>query len=371
MPPALRVTTASELADFITQLSASDFVALDTEFMRESTYHPKLCLVQAASETCCALIDPLALTELQPLWEFLQDRARVKVLHAARQDLEVVSLAAPALPLPGPIFDTQIAAALLGHPSQIGYGALVEQRIGHALTKGHARTDWSRRPLTPEQIEYAADDVRLLVPLYRELHAALQGAGRLQWLYEETAELEDRARYQTLPQEAWRRLKALDRMRPQQRAVAKLLAQWRETLALEHNKPRGWILADETLREIAERLPLTTSELSAIRSLPPGVVRKRGKQLVAAVEQGKVQAAHEPDRALPQRPPPEQVALVAKLMDYVRAEAERLKINSEVLATRRDIEQLVFAQRNEELLQGWRRELIGEQLVAMAKKQVV
>ncbi len=182
MQPAPPVTTSAELLHALEQLRDADFVALDTEFMRESTYFPKLCLVQLATPapdgtTQCVLVDPLAVPDLQPLWDFLNDRGRIKVLHAARQDLEVLSVAMRGA-LNGPIFDTQIAAALLGHPAQIGYGALVAARLEHQLEKGHTRTDWSRRPLSPEQVQYAEDDVRYLVPLYQNLRDALEEAGR-------------------------------------------------------------------------------------------------------------------------------------------------------------------------------------------------
>src|SRR5687767_9000237 len=175
------VATSADLLDTLARLAPADFVALDTEFMRESTYFPKLCLIQAATVNACVLFDPLALADLQPLWNFLNDRRRIKVLHAARQDLEVMSVAMRDTVLSGPIFDTQIAAALLGYPAQIGYGALVAARLGQTLDKGHTRTDWSRRPLSMEQLQYAEDDVRYLVPLYLNLRDALAEAGRTHW----------------------------------------------------------------------------------------------------------------------------------------------------------------------------------------------
>jgi ribonuclease D len=366
MHAAAPITTSAELLHALKQLSASDFVALDTEFMRESTYYPKLCLIQAATADVCVVIDPLAPLDLQPLWNFLNERPRVKVLHAARQDLEVLSLRMNDAPAPGPIFDTQVAAALLGYPAQIGYGSLVSERLGHTLEKGHTRTDWSRRPLSAEQLQYAADDVRYLATLYVDLRAALDATGRLQWLYEEMQELEAPDLHRTEPQLAWRRLKGLDRLRPDQRATAKLLAQWREAAAIKSDKPRGWILADDALRELAERLPSSTDDLQQIRNLPPGVVRKRGDELMSLIERGKLDAVNEPEAFTPPRPDPRQLALVTKLMGFTRAEAEQLKISPETLATRRDLEQLVFAGRAERLLQGWRREVIGERLVALA-----
>jgi ribonuclease D len=375
MQPAPIVTTSAELLHALEQQRDADFVALDTEFMRESTYFPKLCLVQMATPardgtTQCALIDPLAVPDLQPLWNFLNDRGRIKVLHAARQDLEVLSVAMRGA-LNGPIFDTQVAAALLGHPAQIGYGALVAARLEHQLEKGHTRTDWSRRPLSPEQLQYAEDDVRYLAPLYQNLRAALEEAGRIQWLYEETHELESPALHRTEPEAAWKRLKGLDRLRPEQRATAKLLAQWREETAIKHDKPRGWILADDALREIAERMPSKVADLESIRTLPAGVVRRRGEELLALITRGRELAQSEPASFIPPRPEPQQVAMVTKLMNLARTTAEELKISPEILATRRDVEQLVFSRRTDRLSNGWRKEVIGDRLIAMAQEAPV
>jgi ribonuclease D len=364
MQPALAVSTSAELLHALERLAPSDFVAIDTEFMRESTYYPKLCLIQVASADVCALIDPLTSTDLDPLWQFVADRARVKVLHAARQDLEVLSLANETLP--GPIFDTQVAASLLGHPAQIGYGALVAERLGHTLPKDHTRTDWSRRPLSSEQLQYAADDVRYLAPLYVELRNALGSAGRLDWLYEDTSELESADLHRTEPQAAWRRLKGLERLKPEQRATAKLLAEWREALAIRSNRPRGWILADDALRQIAEQLPASVQELEGIRALPPAVIRRRGEELAAIVERGRAAAGSEAAAATPVRPDSQQLAMVTKLMNFTRAQAEQLRISPETLATRRDVEQLVYSRRTGHLLEGWRRGVIGERLIELA-----
>lgn len=365
MTDPLYVATHEQLLQALQRLSGADFIALDTEFMREDTFFPKLCLIQAATLECTALIDPLALEELTPLWEFLRARERVKVLHAARQDLEVLFVAMGD-PLPfGPVFDTQIAAALLGLPAQIGYGSLVTERLGHTLPKGHARTDWTRRPLSGEQRSYAADDAKFLAPLYLDLRNALEHEGRLTWLYEETLELENPSLYRSEPEAAWRRLKGLDRMQPRQRATAKLLASWREAFAMKSDKPRGWILADEALREIAERQPASLADLEQVRSLPAAVVRKRGAEILQLVEQGVLLGANEAAAHFPTRPDPQQIAKVARLMAYVRAEGERLKISPELLATRRDIETLVFSRQSPRLSTGWRHDAIGARLAAL------
>ena len=362
MTEALYVAKQEQLDDTLHRLAGADFIALDTEFMREDTFFPKLCLIQAATPDFTALIDPLTLDDLNPLWGFLHDRSRTKVLHAARQDLEVLLVAMGEAPLCGPVFDTQIAAALLGLPAQVGYGSLVAQRLGHTLAKGHARTDWTRRPLSGEQRAYAADDARFLAPLYLDLRSALEQEGRLSWLYEETRELEEARLYRSEPDEAWRRLKGLERMQPAQRATAKLLASWRETLAMKSDKPRGWILADEALRELAERRPASVADLEQLRGLPPAVIRKRGPEILALVEQATALAANEAAASAPARPDPQQVAKVTRLMAYVRAEGERLKVSPELLATRRDIEALVFSGRSARLSTGWRKEVIGARL---------
>lgn len=373
MPPALWIATADELARGLELLSGSSFVALDTEFMRDRTYYASLCLIQAATPDACVLIDPLAIPDLEPLWRFLTDPGRVKVLHAARQDLEVLTFAmarhsaAEATPrVPGPIFDTQIAAALLGAPAQIGYANLVSERLGHSLPKGQTRTDWSQRPLTEEQLQYAADDVRYLVPLYEDLRTALAARGRLAWQEEEALELQAPGLYRIEPAEAWRRLKGLDRLQPAQRAAAKLLAAWREERAMRKDKPRGWILADESLREIADVLPGTREQLETIRGLSANFLRKRSDEILELIATARTNASAEAPAYIPARPDPQQMARVTRLLSVVREQATLHSIAPEVLATRRDAEQLVFAGRSDHLLRGWRREIIGEQLVKAA-----
>jgi ribonuclease D len=378
MSAVLYVSTPADLQQALAMLSNSDFVALDTEFMRESTYYPILCLIQAATADGCAIIDPLAVKDLQPLWDFLDDRGRMKVLHAARQDLEVLSQAPRSRPdgslapadgkIPGPIFDTQLAAGFLGHAAQIGYGNLVTERLGHTLAKGHARTDWTRRPLSAEQLEYAADDVRYLVPLYQNLRTALIEAGRLGWLEEETLKLEDPSLFRTEPEDAWRRLKGLDRMKPVQRVAARLLAAWRETKGMKHDRPRGWILPDEGLREIAERLPTSAGQFEDLRAVPAGVIRKSGTELIEVIAQAQRDSLHEPAYELPGKPEPDQLARVTNMMAVVRKQAEEMKIAPELLATRRDIEHLVFSGRAQGINAGWRRAVIGERLLELAMR---
>jgi ribonuclease D len=364
--PLLEIDTPAALGEALEKLGSSAHLALDTEFMRESTYFAKLCLIQLHVTGLTVIVDPLALDDLSPLLRFLGDRSRLKILHAARQDIEVLAQAADRvqLPLPGPIFDTQIGAALLGLPAQIGYGDLVQRRLDHTLAKGHARTDWTRRPLTREQREYAADDVRYLLPLFENLYTDLKDRGRLDWLTEEAAELEDPALYRPHPEQAWQRLKGLDRLRPEQRSVAKALARWREEIAVSADKPRGWILNDDALRTLSDRLPDSLRALENIETIPPGTVKRRGEELLELVRA----ARQSPDTDAPAeffKPDPRQLAQVTKMMNTVRNEAARLEIAPELLATRRVIEGLVYFGRKDGLESGWRADVIGRQLVQL------
>lgn len=359
----VHVQTADQIDPALELLAAEDFVALDTEFLRESTYYAKLCLIQAANRRSCVIFDIIALDNIRPLYEFLCDRRRIKVLHAARQDLEVLFLSQQSPALPGPIFDTQVAAGLLGLPSQIGYGDLVAKRLGHVLEKGHARTDWSRRPLSHEQLEYAADDVRYLAPLYDNLKSALVVADRLSWLEEEMTPLASPLLYRTPPVDAWKRLRGTAQLRPEQRAALKRLSEWRELRAIEHDKPRGWILHDDALRILAERLPQTLQDVERLNLLPPAVLRKHAETFLQLIADSAADALHEPPAAQ-FRPDNTQMAQVTRWMKQVRATAERLNISPELLATRRDLEQWVYFNKMGAFASGWRHAVIGTTLLA-------
>jgi ribonuclease D len=342
-------------------------LALDTEFMRERTYRPQLCLVQFATETDCYLVDPLAGLDLTPMYELLAQRSKLKILHAARQDLEVMLLGGGVVP--GPLFDTQVAAALLGYAPQVGYAELVAKELGHSIDKGQTRTDWSRRPLTPAQLAYAADDVHHLLTLHTNLHAALVARDREEWAREETASYENPELYRTDPAEAWRRLKGLPRLRPQEQAAARALAQWREQRAIDSDKPRGWILADEGLFAIATRAPDSVAALEGINVLPPGLVRKHGEELLQLVQAARA-GDDLPEQSMARRPSPEETARAAMLMQAVRDRATELGIGTEVLATRRDVEAVAFGTADlvkSPLMRGWRRAVIGERLLQLAK----
>lgn len=362
MRDARFITTQDQLDTAVFRLQSASRLAVDTEFMREKTYYPQLCLVQVATDADCFLVDPLAGLVLDGLYAVLADRSKLKILHAARQDLEVLQLG--GRPVPAPVFDTQVAASMLGFPPQVGYAELVARQLGHSIDKAQTRTDWSRRPLTPEQLAYAADDVHHLLVLHAELAAALEDKGRTAWLAEDAAALEDPGLYRTDPDDAWRRLKGLGRLRPREQSAARAIAAWRERRAIEADKPRGWILADETLYALATRAPQSVADLEEIRSLPASVIRKRGEELIALIRAASESPASEDTAQASERPTPEENARVSRLQQIVREEAAALGVSPEVIATRRDVEALVFRDRPESaLLRGWRRAVIGAKLL--------
>jgi len=368
MRDATLVTTHSQLDTAVFRLQSATPLAIDTEFMRERTYYPQLCLVQVATDSDCFLVDPLAGVDLGALHAVLADRSKLKILHAARQDLEVLQLG--GRPVPAPVFDTQVAAAMLGFPPQVGYAELVARQLGHSIDKAQTRTDWSRRPLTPEQLAYAADDVHHLLQLHVDLSAALQTHGRAAWLAEDAVALEDPGLYETAPGDAWRRLKGLGRLRPREQAAARALAEWRERRAIESDKPRGWILTDEVLYALATAAPRTVADLEGIRSLPPAVARKRGDELLALISTAVESPVAAGVDVVTARPTPQENSLVSTLQQTVRDAAAALGLSPEVLATRRDVEALVFKDRAESaVLRGWRRGVIGEKLERIASAQ--
>jgi len=354
------VTTPAELAQLAAKLASLECLALDTEFLRERTYRAELCLLQLSGPSDALCVDPLALTDLTPLAHALTVAGTVKVMHASRQDLEVLL---PAVGFVRPVFDTQIAAALCGLPAQIGYADLVRRLLGQDLAKSHTRTDWSRRPLSPEQIEYALDDVRYLLPLKSQLEERLDKLNRRAWLAEELADLGDRQAIVTQPEQAWLRIKGLRGLDAGRIRLARALAAWRERRAVERNRPRGWILEDAALREIVMRVPRSAEALASIADLPPNLIRHCGEELLECVL-----AADIPDPAPPvetrQRPDPAKAALLRSLGSLNQSIAGELGLSPEVLATRRDLEQLADGKRDIAVLRGWRRAVIGERMLA-------
>lgn len=357
----LYIDTPSSLDAFCQQLGTAAWIALDTEFLREKTYYPKLCLIQIATPEVVACIDPIALDDLSPLLEIIFDEGITKVMHSGRQDMEIFyNLHGKP---PSPVFDTQIAALLLGYADQIGYANLVKEMLGVELDKLHTRADWSLRPLTADQLQYAADDVVYLADIYRKMTARLTEMGRLAWLSGDFERLASPGLYGNPPGQAWLRVKGGNRLKGASLSVLQALAEWREHTAQQKDRPRGWILRDDALLDIARHRPLSTEALGKIRGLSDGLVRNSGKLLVKLVSE----AANSPPVPFPDtdkriKPTPDQNALVDVMMALVRMSGEQNDLNPAVLASRKQLEQLVHGDTDINVMQGWRKKFVGEQL---------
>ncbi len=358
------ITDAAALAEACAGWRSAPWLALDTEFLREDTYHPQLCLLQVGDGSRNVCVDAVALKGemLQPLWELVVAPSIIKVLHSASQDLEIfVRLTGQAT---RPLFDTQIAAALLGEGDQLGYAALVEKRTGIKLDKSLTRTDWSRRPLSAAELAYAADDVRWLAELYPQLRDELAGCGRLAWLQEDAERLSDPARYLNPPEQAWRRLKGLARLPAASQPIGVALAAWREIQAQERDRPRRWIIDDETIYRIADRRPQRAQQLVEL-GLPLKTVERHGEELLELVANSRPgSGAPLVELALLDAA---QKDLLKRLLDALRTIAESTGIPSTLIAPRAEVEALVRygADAKVTLLGGWRRALAGEALLRL------
>lgn len=364
MTPAnnvLYIDTPPSLDAFCQQLGTAAWIALDTEFLREKTYYPKLCLIQIATPEVVACIDPIALGDLSPLLEIIFDEGITKVMHSGRQDMEIFyNLHGKP---PSPVFDTQIAALLLGYADQIGYANLVKEMLGVELDKLHTRADWSLRPLSADQLKYAADDVVYLADIYRKMTARLTEMERLAWLSGDFERLASPGLYGNPPGQAWLKVKGGNRLKGASLSVLQVLAEWRETTAQQKDRPKGWILRDDALLDIARHRPLSTEALGKIRGLSDGLIRNSGKLLVKLVSE----AAERPPVPFPDtgkriKPTPDQNALVDVMMALVRMSGEQNDLNPAVLASRKQLEQLVHGDTDINVMQGWRKKFVGEQL---------
>jgi ribonuclease D len=331
-------------------------LGVDTEFMRERTYYAQLCLTQIASRDSIWCVDPLSGHTQDAFWDELLDHDWV--LHSARQDIEVVYQTAERMP--SSVFDTQVAAALLGFPAQVGYAGLVQELFDAEIHKMHTRADWSRRPLRSEYLEYAAEDVEYLLPAYEVLSERLDAKGRLEWAHEDSAWLLEPSLYATGNGQAVDRLKGARKLRGRRRAAAARLADWREQEAISRNRPRQWIMRDNVLVDIAWRLPQTEAELRRVDGIPPKLVRRVGRDLLNAVADS---ARDERDYEPPRPPDEEQKALLKEMQSRVAACAKELGLAAETVASKRELSAVIIGgSRKSRLLSGWRAALIGGDL---------
>ncbi len=359
------ITTTSELAAVCERLASHPFVTVDTEFLRETTYYPLLCVAQMASAEEAVVVDALAPgIDLLPFIALMADEKVMKVFHAARQDIEIVWHAAKLIP--HPIFDTQVAAMVLGYGDSISYEQLVQRITGDSLDKSHRFTDWTRRPLSDAQLAYAISDVTHLRDVYLALVSDLGRRGRADWVQEEMQVLTSADTYRMDPERAWQRLKTRVR-KPKELAVLIEVAAWREREAQSRDVPRSRVLKDEVIADIAVQAPTTIDRLKNLRSLPKGFERSRwGEAIVAAVARG---LARDPKTLpLPARalPPPTGTAVLELLKVLLRMISERHHVAAKVIATVDDLERIAADDGADvAALTGWRRELFGDKALAL------
>lgn len=352
------VATRAACAEALTALERAPLLAVDTEFMRVDTYYPRFCLLQIGTPDAVWCFDPLGDVDLDALGGWLAATRQPKLMHAARQDLEV--LAPLGAGGPRPLVDTQIAAALLGLSEQIAYAGVVEAYCGVTIDKSQTRTDWAQRPLSLEQLRYAAQDVRYLPRVWQAMERELAAQGKTDWLAEECAQL-TAADDGTAP--ASQRVKGLAQLTGRALAVAAALAAWREDVARRANRPRNWILRDELLLALARRAPQKIGELAGIPGFPPGTVRRYGERLLAICNDSQLVPPEVPLR--PARLTALGTRLLAECQQLVRERAAAAGVAPTLLATRREIERLIRGDPAPRFARGWRAGVVGDELLGL------
>ncbi len=371
MTPIQYIDTPGQLATLCEQIKKEPWLALDTEFLREKTYYPKFCLLQIATPEWVACIDPIALPQLESLFEAIYNPAIVKVFHSCRQDLEIFFQWTGKLP--SPIFDTQVAAPLLGFQDNPGYAMLVSSLLSVNLNKAHTRADWSKRPLTEAELEYAADDVIYLCQIYQIMVQKLTALGRIDWLKNDFAELTNPALYKVDPETAWFKIKGKNKLTGKQLSIIQTLAQWREKIAQAEDRPKSWLLRDELLFDLAKLQPGTVQELANVRGINERSVNRYGKelcQLITAAKNRPPVPLHEKDRSA--KKSQQEEAILDILTALVRVRAEENALNPTILASRKDLEELLSNDDVEcPLLHGWRYTMAGKELVGLLKGELL
>lgn len=362
------ISAFDELASFCERASGSRILAVDTEFLREKTYYPKLCLIQIATHDESAAVDPLLIDDLSPLVALLTDKRITKIFHACSQDLEVILCSLGIVP--EPLFDTQLASAFLGMRQQVGYGALVEHYTGVHLPKADSLTDWSRRPLDEDQLSYAEDDVRYLPGIYDAMMTQLVAKNRLGWLRPEMDVLTDRSRIERAPEQAYLHLKRVSSLTRRQLTVARELCAWRERRAAERNVPRKWVVSDEILLELSKRSPKTVERLRRIRGTEQ-LSAQDADAMVRAVRKGLamgVDTIPAPKRR--ERNSAEAEGAIDLMNALLRIIADRSGVAPQLIATRDDLLDLAQGHEGCRLSQGWRHELAGAALERLLSGEV-
>lgn len=366
------ITDTVQLDAEIKTVEQSDWCALDTEFMREKTYFPQLCLIQIATSERIFCVDPLAIENLGPMARLLTNVTVEKVLHSATQDIEVLLLATGVVPQP--IFDSQVAASLLGFGEQMSYAQLVARTLELEIDKSQSRTDWSQRPMSLEQLRYAKDDVRHLAALYPTLRSELTRLGRLRWLEEELQPSLDPKQYRISPEDAWQRVSGHRRLRPPELIILQELAAWREIEASQRNRPRKWVVGDDILLRLAQHPPGTLEALQTVTRWDDRLLLRLGDIILEIVRKAReIPCDRWPESTPRQKLSAEQEKQLTQTIETLNAFAKSENICPERLASRRDVASWLFPsapplksgsslghERPSRLSYGWRAELIHD-----------
>ncbi len=366
----LYIDSSEKLADFCRSINNAGYCAIDTEFVREKTYYAILSLIQIATEEHMACVDPLTIDDFDPLIALIQNQDLIKVFHSPSQDLEILYQRFAIMPQP--VFDTQLAAAVLGYDHQIGYADLVEQITGTKLEKKYTRANWNRRPLSQNEIDYAMDDVRYLLPVYRVLKSELEDKNRFAWIKNDLLAMTSISNYQVETEELWRRLKGVQKLKGVELQIVRQLSRWREEMAQQKNLPRRWVVKDDLLIEIARLKPSEFTDLDSIRDAHEKFIHRYGNTLLKIVDSAlKTPPPEWPTHEVKQSLSTHQQAIGDCLMGLCRVVAEDNRIALATLVTRKDIDNLITNRKNSRLSQGWRFDMVGEKLLNFVYGQTV
>jgi len=364
------VDSVAELGLLCQKMRQESWLAIDTEFLREKTYYPKFCLLQIATLEWVACIDPIALEgEMGELFEIINDPAIIKVLHSCRQDVEIFYHLTGKLP--APVYDTQLVAPLLGFQENPGYAMLVSGFLNINLSKTHTRTDWSQRPLSAEQIQYAADDVIYLAKIYQMMLEKLQVLGRENWLKEDFEQLMNPDLYDIPPEDAWLKIRGKNKLTGKQLAIVQVLAEWREQIAKKDNRPKNWILRDELILDMAKLQPTNQQAVAQIRGINDGFVRRNGQVISQLIQKAQELPGLKLKSKSNNKKTQQQEAVLDILTGLVRLRADENSLNPVILATRKDLEGLLLDDQESPLLHGWRYSMVGQELQHLLQGKIL
>lgn len=357
------------LAEFCAKIQHCQFCALDTEFVREKTYYPVLALIQLATETLQACIDPLVISDFSPLVAIFENSSIVKILHSPSQDLELFYQQFNALP--DPVFDTQLAAAVLGYANQIGYADLVNRKCAVQLEKKYTRANWIKRPLSSGELDYAMDDVRYLIQMYQDMKSELEKRGRWSWIQTDFAKMSDKAEYEMDSTALWKKLRGVQRLKGAALNNADQLCRWREKLAIAKNRPRRWMMKDEDIIDIARFKPATHKDLAQIGNLSAEYVKRHGDAILQVLsDAAKINPADYPKLPQFNKLNNEQQAIADCLMAICRLVVEENQIALASVTSKKEIDQLVAGKTDTPITTGWRNEMLGKYLQQFLQGEV-